>query len=120
MSSSQGFPGLRKRQLTPDVPDEKSPLLASLSTARAKSTIVNRYLLALVSLSISAFFILRRSFAATEIPQTYALCSPDGSNIYTVDALTPRVQCLVVHDGKFIDTGSLGELYAAVQGRVMA
>lgn len=120
MSSSQGFPGLRKRQLTPDVPDEKSPLLPSLASARAKSTIGNRYLLALVSLSLSAFLILRISFAVTQIPQTYALCSPDGNNIYTVDTLTPRVQCLVVHDGKFIDTGSLGELYATAEGHVMA
>ena len=119
MPSSRHSPGLRKRQLTPDVTDEKSPLLASVSSSsRTKSTIGRRYLLALVSISITAFFILRLSFADTDIPQTYGLCSPDGTNIYTVDALTPRVQCLVVQDGKFVDTGSVGEYYALLENNL--
>ena len=109
MSSSRSSPGLRKRQLTPDVIDEKTSLLASVSSGRVKPTIGPRHLLALVSLSISAFFIFRSSFGTREAPHSYALCSPDGDNIYTVDDVTPRVQCLVVHDGMFVDTGSLGQ-----------
>ncbi|KIP08259.1 hypothetical protein PHLGIDRAFT_384520 [Phlebiopsis gigantea 11061_1 CR5-6] len=109
MSTSRSSPSLRKRQLTPDVLDEKTSLLASVSSARAKSTVGARHLLALVSLSISAFFIFRTSFATREASHAYALCSPDGNNIYTVDDVTPRVQCLVVHDGKFVDIGSLGQ-----------
>lgn len=119
MPSSRRSPGLRKRQLTPDVNDEKIPLLAPVSSSsRTKSTISRRYVLVLVSISIAAVFILRTSLAGTDIPQSYALCSRDGNNIYTVDTVAPRVQCLVVQDGKFVDTGSVGEHYVILNDNV--
>ena len=109
MSYSRSSPGLRKRQLTPDGVDEKQPLLSSVSSVRARSTTASRYLFVLVSFSISVFLILRNSFAPAQTPDAYALCSPDGESIYTVDDVTPRAQCIVVHGGRFVDTGSLGE-----------
>jgi hypothetical protein len=41
---------------------------------------------------------------------SYALCSPGGRQIYTVDQSNTRVQCLVVHRSLIFDTGSLGTL----------
>jgi hypothetical protein len=38
---------------------------------------------------------------------SYALCSPDGRHIYTVDQSNTRVQCLVVHKSLIFDAGSL-------------
>ena len=110
MPSSRNSPGLRKRQLTPDSSDEKAALHSPSSAGVAKHTTAGRYLLILVSLSISAFVFWRSSPSVSATPGTYALCSPDGDNIYTVDDSTPRVQCLVVRDDSFVDTGSLGHL----------
>ena len=41
---------------------------------------------------------------------SYALCSPDGTrDIYTVDGLNSRVQCIAVHKKLIFHTGSLGQ-----------
>ena len=110
MPSSRNSPGLRKRQLTPDSSDEKAALHSPVASARAKQAAAGRYLLVLVSLSISAFIFLRTSYAPPEPPSSYALCSPDGANIYTVDPAAPRVQCVVIDGDTFVDTGSLGQV----------
>lgn len=39
---------------------------------------------------------------------TYALCSPGAPKIYTVDGENTQVECFVVRDAHFVDTGSLG------------
>lgn len=42
-------------------------------------------------------------------PRSYALCTPDGKNVYTVDASNTRTQCILVHKALIVDTGSLGQ-----------
>lgn len=59
------------------------------------------------SLTLSLYVILRYRSLST-LPESYALCSPDGANIFTVDDAKPRAQCLVVHRSHFIDVGTLG------------
>lgn len=51
----------------------------------------------------------RRSGILSVLPETYALCSPNGSNIYTVNAKNEKVQCIVVEGSKVVDMGNLGE-----------
>lgn len=51
----------------------------------------------------------RRTGILAVLPETYALCSPNGSNIYTVNAKNQKVQCIVVEGSKVIDMGSLGK-----------
>ena len=110
MASSRSSPGLRKRQPTPDGNEKKSVLHIPVHSAGTQQTIIGRALLILLSVAISLFFFFRDKSARTiaDIPETYALCSPDGDNIYTVDDIIPRAQCLVVRDAKFVDIGSIG------------
>ncbi|EPT02697.1 hypothetical protein FOMPIDRAFT_1035858 [Fomitopsis schrenkii] len=61
------------------------------------------------SLTLSLYAILRYRSLST-LPESYALCSPDGANIFTVDDAKPRAQCLVVHRSHFIDVGTLDEV----------
>jgi len=42
------------------------------------------------------------------LPDTYALCSRSGANIYTVDPNYPRAQCMVVQGSYIVDTGAIG------------
>lgn len=51
----------------------------------------------------------RRTDVLAVLPGTYALCSPNGPSIYTVNAKNEKVQCIVVEGSKVIDTGSLGK-----------
>ncbi|KAL0956102.1 hypothetical protein HGRIS_002270 [Hohenbuehelia grisea] len=41
------------------------------------------------------------------LPETYALCTPEANKIYTVDDITPQVQCIVVDSAFIVDTGDL-------------
>lgn len=43
----------------------------------------------------------------------YALCSK-SQDIYTVDESNPRVECILVHGSRIVDTGGLGNLSPAV------
>ena len=104
---------LRKRSVS-----EKSAPTSLLSPGRDASRILQstsghgpKTLLFLISLAISSYFAWDRYFAARRAPlsASYALCSSTESQIYAVDATNPRPQCLVVHDNKFMFTGSLGE-----------
>lgn len=110
MPSSRNSPGLRKRQLTPEASDEKAALHSLGPATAVRRGTAGRYLLLFVSLSISAFIFLRNPYSTSDLPQTYALCSPDGANIYTVAQNVPRVQCIVIQDETFADTGSLEDI----------
>ncbi|CCM04368.1 uncharacterized protein FIBRA_06541 [Fibroporia radiculosa] len=63
-----------------------------------------------ISLTLSLGYFLLPSRLATTPPDSYALCSPDGNNIFTAHDAHPRVQCLVVHGSRFADAGSLHEV----------
>ena len=77
-------------------------------------TRINLVLLA-ASLTLSLYAISRYRSLST-LPESYALCSPDGANIFTVDDAKPRAQCLVVHRSHFFDVGALGARSGASRG----
>ncbi|KAJ2972879.1 hypothetical protein NUW54_g12175 [Trametes sanguinea] len=59
---------------------------------------VSKVLLGLVSLALSSYFAYTRLSSWGELDplsESYALCSREGEQIYTLDAQNPRVQCLV-------------------------
>ncbi|THV06783.1 hypothetical protein K435DRAFT_848853 [Dendrothele bispora CBS 962.96] len=41
---------------------------------------------------------------------SFALCTPEGNNIYTVDADNSRTQCVLVHKARIVKTGSLDQV----------
>ena len=70
-----------------------------------------KLLFAALSLALSGYFFygsLSPHSQHAALADSYALCSREGDQIYTVDPDEPRAQCLVVHGGKFASTGSLG------------
>ncbi|EMD37766.1 hypothetical protein CERSUDRAFT_114429 [Gelatoporia subvermispora B] len=97
----------RSRQPTPeemkgDIELPHSPVLSSKPSKHFLSV-------ATASLLISILTVLAyRHYASPHvISSSYALCTPNGANIYTVDDSNPRVQCLVVQGSHFVDAGSL-------------
>jgi hypothetical protein len=48
----------------------------------------------------------------TSLPDAYALCSPSGAHIYTVDPEQPRAQCMVVQGSRIVDVGAIGMYHA--------
>jgi hypothetical protein len=65
--------------------------------------------LASVAMSCAAF-LLYYNKQQRLLPESYVLCSRTGNQIYTVDDVGSRVQCLAVHNSQIVATGSLGEL----------
>ncbi|CAL1708110.1 unnamed protein product [Somion occarium] len=57
------------------------------------------------------FFGLRaaQKWGRSEVPDAYALCSPEGK-IFTVDEANPEVECMVIHGSHFSDVGSLADI----------
>ncbi|KAI0700891.1 amidohydrolase family-domain-containing protein [Cytidiella melzeri] len=111
MSSSRNSPGLRKRQPPSNITNDKCATSDTPLHYSTKSFATGRYLLVLVSLALSATYLYFHKDRVSPEPSTgYVLCSPSGANIYTVDAAAPKVQCLVVQNGKFVDAGSLEEV----------
>ncbi|KAF5385987.1 hypothetical protein D9615_002411 [Tricholomella constricta] len=73
-------------------------------TATSKPAIIS--LVSCIVLIISAYFSVDpRSLNAAS--DTYALCSRNGDNVYTVDAQNSRTQCIVVQGALIADRGSL-------------
>ena len=108
MSSPNSPPGLRKRQLTPDLAAAKSSNDTSSPSHHLHVPRRQTYLLVLLSVATTVFFL---SWSATHVshpPTTYALCTRAGGYIYTMDEGKPIAQCLVVQDTKFVDVGSQG------------
>ncbi|KAF5370724.1 hypothetical protein D9758_002094 [Tetrapyrgos nigripes] len=52
-------------------------------------------------------------------PGSYALCTPDGKNVYTVDARNTRAQCILVHKAMIVDTGSLEQIQSHWENSVV-
>lgn len=46
----------------------------------------------------------------TSLSRSYGLCSPDGNRIYTVNEHNLRTQCIVIHEDRIADSGSLDEV----------
>ncbi|KAH9830731.1 amidohydrolase family-domain-containing protein [Rhodofomes roseus] len=65
--------------------------------------------LLIASLTLSLYALVGFRSLST-VPESYALCSPNGPGIFTVDDARPRAQCLVVHRSRFTDIGTLEEV----------
>jgi hypothetical protein len=68
-------------------------------------------LVAILVLSIYTYFAFQPS---TALSDSYALCSRDGNNIYTVDEKNSQTQCIVVHGSYIVDTGGLRKSCASL------
>ena len=60
---------------------------------------------AICSLGLALFMALRRR--PSVLSHSYALCSQQGDNIYTVDVNNARAECIVVEDSHIVDRGPL-------------
>lgn len=111
MTVSRRSPGLRKYSVPADPSTSKGTYIPTPVTGSNTASKASKYLLGLASLALSAtYFYGARYSSPTEFRgSNYALCSPNGANIYTVDPERPHVQCFVVQDGHFVDAGSLRE-----------
>jgi hypothetical protein len=67
-----------------------------------------KLLAAAVFLSVVAYQLPTQS--GRDPSATYALCSQDGNNIYTVDEANTSVECIVVQGSRIVDSGDLGAL----------
>jgi hypothetical protein len=67
-----------------------------------------------VIVALCAYTYLASHTAA--LSNLYALCSRDGSNIYTVDERNSQTQCIVVHGSYIVDTGSLRK-FSIIHGK---
>ncbi|KAJ3554225.1 hypothetical protein NM688_g3217 [Phlebia brevispora] len=113
MSSPGSSPGLRKRQLTPELVAAESPNHSSSSSQVHRQPHRRTYLLFILSVGLAAFFFSRSATPVSRhVSTTYALCGRDGGSIYTVDESKPNAQCLVVQGETFVDVGSLEEVEA--------
>jgi len=100
---------LHQRVVPAKKPVEPSETQIKGTTARARSSISGCWYAFTCAVTISAFVLL---YKPPPIPslRSYAICSRDGSWIYTLDELNPRTQCLVVRGSYIVDSGTLGKV----------
>lgn len=68
--------------------------------------------------TIFSFVVYYVLHSDTQLPETYALCSSDGRNIYTVDNDNTIVECILVHKSHIADTGNLGKSISTIITRM--
>ncbi|SDA05261.1 BZ3501_MvSof-1269-A2-R1_Chr12-1g03245 [Microbotryum saponariae] len=101
-------------------PSSNPPALASSGSASAKERRVPRGMtmsrprLALLFAPLILGWIIlfqRRSSPIQHLPKTYAICSyRNSSQVYTFDANESKRGCVVVRNGKIVDTGDLAHV----------
>lgn len=65
---------------------------------------------AAVVISFVAYYYSSWSAIEDTMPETYALCSSEGTaDIYTVDENNTSVECILVRGSWIVDSGGLGE-----------
>ncbi|CAA7270285.1 unnamed protein product [Cyclocybe aegerita] len=99
-----------KSSQNPAFKDQKEPAASgqlhptSSSTSRSGSL---KILLAAVLLSFVAFYV---NMSPKTLPETYALCSKEGKQIYTVDDNDTSVECVLVKGSYVVDSGDLAKV----------
>ncbi|KAG1742219.1 amidohydrolase family-domain-containing protein [Suillus lakei] len=88
------------------LPSRSAPVLPLVLSGSGFSRLVILMLLAI----FAAWFI--SSEETSSLSHSYAVCSPSGARVYTVDHVVPNVQCLVVDGSLIVDTGSLEDVMA--------
>lgn len=67
--------------------------------------------LSLLLAAVSWYYAVKKTIGIKpEFPDTYALCSLDGEDIYTVDEANSKVQCIVIQRSRILSTGSLSKI----------
>ncbi|KAH8119350.1 amidohydrolase family-domain-containing protein [Phellopilus nigrolimitatus] len=79
---------------------------SSISCNRARLLVI----LAGSALLATASWMYTSSVEDDALQESYALCSPNGRAIYTVDDNNSKVQCLLVHNDRILETGSFDEV----------
>ncbi|KAG5221307.1 amidohydrolase family-domain-containing protein [Salix suchowensis] len=85
-------------------------VVVSVEPVFAESSRNAKILVAVACLAVLSWFAsapARSTVPASEVAKPYALCTPDGPKIYTVDELRPNVKCLVVQGAFIVATGNL-------------
>lgn len=108
MSQSKSDTSLRRRSSTEEKTKDAPQATTHPTSAAPHPESRSRGSIIILASLCLALFIYFRPKTPTVLPELYALCSPDGANIYTVDVINPRVQCLVVRGPDFVDAGSVG------------
>lgn len=90
--------------------DQNSPSPKAQALPRSSFITAQRLLWA-CSVFLTALYFIFLHARESGFRDTYAVCSKEGPNIYTVDPANPRVQCLVIDGKTILDTGSFGEYY---------
>lgn len=108
--------GLRQRTTSTDkqsvqLPAKSAERLNSFKLPPSRSS--GRLYLLFTALIASGLLYLstRTSFFFSSLQSSYALCSPDGNHIYTVNEHNLRTQCIVVQKAHIADYGSLGKSF---------
>ncbi len=65
-----------------------------------------RICLLFIAVALSVIF-----FRGKRLVDGYTICSRDGDNVYTVDGVNSRAQCLVVSNSLVVATGDLGQCF---------
>lgn len=120
METKNLSPGLRKRtpSSSPTGRSGKGEPHSPAKPPKPQSYGFRAVLTILITASVLAAISFRNklNLVSTDLPQTYALCSPDG-RILTVDETNPEVECLVVDGSNFSDIGSLSmDMFTCLSG----
>lgn len=98
----------------PIVPSIPSYMIKSSSTSGDKWYSFSKTSLFLLALPVLLAAFLYSPTRSSTLPKSYALCSPHSSpavqSIHTIDSTNTLVECIVVHAGKIIQTGSLDNI----------
>lgn len=94
--------------------NERNDYTTSPTISPTSGRLFTRILYA-VSAGAALFYISFLNTRGIDLPHTYALCSKDGPNIYTVDPAKPQVECIAIQGSEILSTGSFGELQGSLR-----
>ncbi|KAI8975925.1 amidohydrolase family-domain-containing protein [Trametes punicea] len=106
---------LRKRTASEKTSKSESLVPSSQAVSHTSPKVpgpISRFL-GLVSLVLLFYLVYRKLNVYGKpyvLPDSFALCSREGPQIYTLDAQNPRVQCLVVNGSQFTTIGSFDQV----------
>lgn len=104
-----------QRSLPPEKllsPPDVSTRTRSTGTSDWKKALGVAVILAAIS---AVYTVYRRSApfatALVKLPESYALCTPEGGKVYTVDESQLNVDCLLVSRDRILSAGTIGTCY---------
>ncbi|KAF8520380.1 amidohydrolase family-domain-containing protein [Hysterangium stoloniferum] len=89
--------------------DSGSPVSIDVVSRKRRTLDQGRLRTIISSLALGVFFIVFQKLRSSPLPSSYILCSRDGK-IYTVDPLRNVSECMLIHGGRILETGTLEEV----------